>query len=799
MHLKSFFPNTFIAGILLLSFDALANDHQSESEPTKAEHRSLLINPFENEFHYLGSDPKAYLSSRIGQLSMSWAGFRALDPAFTFGASQLLGPQATGTLRFGTPFLAHLAWRLGCDSFYGMYMDVRQHNYDHFGELFTGTRSNHKLGPLDSFARGQTFQPHPSLSAHHNQAVNWLSLGAYALGQTLGMEVFGPAINRVIPLFLKESKLSAVGSKLLVDFAGNPRSPYFQTYAWSDVIVKFVSVGLGASLGWSAGDAAWEFVNWEGRVSGDPFTRYIPGYKRDPWIANDSGSFYGFVVGGTLGHNFGRVFGESLLRYRLLANYDLGLQLYQNSQQLAVTYPVENLGQMPDITGGMHNFKELREVPRYVPRQSAALTFPKNGGFFQRLNSYFGIRRVSAEHLVPLKEAELLSKKASYNFRILPPPYELSTSGKMFSTFTALGANLALGITLANLVPHMLNHIFDTFPRREDYIGYPSTFSLTKQELMARSIEEFSDSILETYRGLTGQSVLDSAFNDLDTWQSSLDYEQLVTLHAINEREIETSDASTLEPTETELTQQIRNDLNDLDRVLQNILIDQKAEIGALFKAFVDVYEEHSQLLSQRLYELSSLEDLVSFINSDYVYLFPEEMILDRESMANAIARRLTMDNLLALKNRKDYPNIQSDQELLEVLRLRLMRYHGFIYPKIMQAMVKRKMLMLSSGNGQDVYQVESALLSQRDIVIAMIGAIKGRIGSGKVSGETTRRFQEITRKYDELQTSLLSRDQEFYLSNPNLIQTWLQGLLAIKNQLAEIFKEVDPGTKVSL
>ena len=197
---------------LILAFNSLAKD-QNELTPLD---KDWYINPFGKDNPVFYGGPELFASSRMGQVYLPGAGVSLLRPMYLF-SSQMMGSQTAMKLAgVSTDYIAHVAWRLGCDQGYLAAKELKFQNYPSVSSFLMGESKDYRLGKIEGISMGVDTTVHPSLGAKLNQTISPTALLLFGAGQVIGQRYFGPFVSKQLSKMKFFNKRDDVQWKLSV-------------------------------------------------------------------------------------------------------------------------------------------------------------------------------------------------------------------------------------------------------------------------------------------------------------------------------------------------------------------------------------------------------------------------------------------------------------------------------------------------------------------------------------------------------------------------------------------------------
>lgn len=289
------------------------------------------LNPFSAQNPIVPGGVPLFATSRIGQVYLPDAAVTVLKPAYELSAKVLQSPLLNRLSGVAPEFIAHAAWRLGCDQGYLMHKEVRENNYKSLSEYLFGESRAVGLSGLESKLKGIESTDNPLLAHKLNQSITPMALLMFAAGQTIGQRYFGEIVRKglgKLPYF--ERKFGPRVSSVLYDQYGWPMVGAEQSYA--TVIGKVSGILVGTGLGWSFNDIGWQAANW-GKLSAEPLAEVMPYFGAENFGTIDRGwGLLGYTIGGFVGHNLG---------YSLVTT---GLNRFQVASRVMLSERVKMIG-----------------------------------------------------------------------------------------------------------------------------------------------------------------------------------------------------------------------------------------------------------------------------------------------------------------------------------------------------------------------------------------------------------------------------------------------------------------------
>lgn len=291
---------------IFLGFLIFAQTSFAFNESNSSSLKDWFINPFGKDNPVFYGGPELFASSRVGQVYLPAMGVSLLSPIYSLST----GLMGAGFMRslggLSTDYIAHVAWRLGCDQ---GYLAAKELKFDEYPDV---------QGFL--FGQSDLTSKHPTLASLHNQTLTPTALLLFGVGQVLGQRYFGPFMSKQFSKFkLFNTKMGSTASQSFMDMYGWP--VVGTRFLRSDALGKISGILMGTYLGWSLNDFGWQLANWR-KVSLDGFSEYMPYYGNEDFGSIDKGwGILGFTVGGFLGHNIGASFAtHSLSRFGMAAS-----------------------------------------------------------------------------------------------------------------------------------------------------------------------------------------------------------------------------------------------------------------------------------------------------------------------------------------------------------------------------------------------------------------------------------------------------------------------------------------------
>lgn len=296
--------------ITLLCFVFVCTSFAKDQNELTPLDKEWYINPFGKENPVFYGGPELFASSRMGQVYLPGAGVSLLRPMYIF-SSNMMGSQAALNLGgVATDYIAHVAWRLGCDQGYLAAKELKFQEYPSVGTYLMGESKDYRFGKLEGISLGVDTISHPSLGSKLNQTITPTALLLFGAGQVIGQRYFGPFVTKQL------SKLKFFGKKMSPAMSGASMDMYGwpvvgAQFARADAVGKLSGILLGTYLGWSLNDFGWQLANWR-KFSTDSFSEYMPYHGNDDFGSIDKGwGILGFTLGGFFGHNIGYSLAQS--------------------------------------------------------------------------------------------------------------------------------------------------------------------------------------------------------------------------------------------------------------------------------------------------------------------------------------------------------------------------------------------------------------------------------------------------------------------------------------------------------
>ena len=327
--------------IILSLFNITSSFALDRNELTPLD-KQWYINPFGKENPVFYGGPELFASSRMGQVYLPGAGVALLRPVYMF-SSQMMGSKlATNLSGVATDYIAHVAWRLGCDQGYLAAKELKFQSYPSVSEFLLGESSDYRLGKIEGVSVGVDTTSHPTLGDKLNQTITPTAILMFGAGQVLGQRFFGPFVTRQL------SKMRFFGKRMSPATAGATMDMYGWPvpgggFSRADSVGKISGILLGTYLGWSFNDFGWQMANWR-KISDDPFSEYMPYHGNENFGSIDKGwGILGFTIGGFLGHNIGfSLSHHGLTKLGLATSTNIekyqGSRQYSNWQRRGVTF-----------------------------------------------------------------------------------------------------------------------------------------------------------------------------------------------------------------------------------------------------------------------------------------------------------------------------------------------------------------------------------------------------------------------------------------------------------------------------
>lgn len=302
--MKKVMNKKFVQIIMIISMMAgLPTLHAKTNDLTPIDSQ-WWINPFAKENPVFYGGPELFASSRMGQVYLPGAGVALLQPMYIMASHSMGSVAALKLSGLATDYVAHVAWRLGCDQGYLGAKELKFNEYPSLDSYFNGTRGVYQNSALESLDPWGVKTNNPMLSHHLNQTISPLGLLFFGAGQVLGQRFFGPFLSEQFSkLSFFRKNMSPLSSATFMDVYGWPVAGGI--FPRHQAVGKIGGILMGTYLGWSLNDFGWQMAYWH-KISGDTFSEYMPYFGNDDFGSVNKGwGILGFTVGGFLGHNVG--------------------------------------------------------------------------------------------------------------------------------------------------------------------------------------------------------------------------------------------------------------------------------------------------------------------------------------------------------------------------------------------------------------------------------------------------------------------------------------------------------------